>query len=337
MVFKAESKQTGERVVLRVIYNSEFGALKSLPRIQSPYISQTLEVFQDGTDVVTVERFIDGVTIGQMIKNGVDMNGKDIERIFIQMCYALSAIHSENIIHRDIKPSNIMLQSGDVVLIDFDVAREHSPERSDDTVYMGTKGYASPEQYGFAQTDNRSDIFSLGVVMKELLGNRFKSVEFERIINKCTQLDPKNRYQSVNELLLDLKVKESPPGNRRENPNPSINSIDTINSIKTPVKYQTLKTVLKIIGYSVFGLYGLLILLSRYPQDITVYDYIASKVVNLCIITLIFAPLLNIFKIWNRIPLMKDKRIIYKILGFLLYVVCGVIFILLIKFMADYI
>ena len=93
--------------------------------------------------------------------------------IFSEICEGISALHSVGIVHRDIKPSNIMLtDSGKIKIIDYDAARLKKPEADKDTTFIGTDGFAAPEQYGFMQTDERSDIYALGVTMKLLLGEQ---------------------------------------------------------------------------------------------------------------------------------------------------------------------
>ena len=85
------------------------------------------------------------------------------------MCDGLKELHEQKIIHRDIKPSNMILQAdGRIRLIDFDAARIFKDNKATDTELLGTKDYAPPEQYGFGQTDPRSDIYSLGVTIKNV-------------------------------------------------------------------------------------------------------------------------------------------------------------------------
>ena len=204
-VFNAHSKINGDKIIVRVMYNAAAGALKALPQIRNPYVTQVLDVIQDGSDVVVIEKFIEGVTLRQYLDDGWNLTEAEIHTVFIQLCQALLAIHRESIIHRDIKPSNIIINNKNAVLIDFDVARRHDPQQSADTVYMGTKGYAAPEQYGFSQTDRRSDIYSLGVVIKELLGDRLNTAAYKDVVEKCTQFDPINRYQVPDEVLGDLR------------------------------------------------------------------------------------------------------------------------------------
>ena len=235
VVLNARSKINGEQVVVRVIYNATVGILKSLPQVKNPYISQVLDVIQDESDVVVIEKFIEGVTLRQFLDDGAELTETEIHTLFIQLCQALSTIHREGIIHRDIKPSNMMIHDKNAVLIDFDVARRHDPQQSADTVYMGTKGYAAPEQYGFSQTDSRSDIYSLGVVMKELLGDRFNTSACKNIIEKCTQFDPHNRYQTANEVLYVLNHITTETPNILPNPQMNVNRKNT-------------KTIIKIVG-----------------------------------------------------------------------------------------
>ena len=123
------------------------------------------------------------------------------------MCDGLKELHEHNIIHRDIKPSNLILQSGKIRLIDFDAARIFKEGKAEDTKLLGTKGYAPPEQYGSGQTDQRSDIYSLGVTMKNLLGSNCKG-HLKKILDKCTAYDPKNRFQNVDELKTALTLQE---------------------------------------------------------------------------------------------------------------------------------
>ena len=204
VVLKARSKANGEQVVIRTIFNAEADILTSLPHINNPYISQVSDVIQDESDVIVIEKLIEGVTLRQTLDDGEEFTETEIQAVFMHLCQALSAIHREGIIHRDIKPSNIIIRDKTAVLIDFDVARQYNPQQSEDTVYMGTKGYAAPEQYGFSQTDSRSDIYSLGIVMKELLGSRFPASAYRDVIEKCTRFDPENRYQTADEIWAEL-------------------------------------------------------------------------------------------------------------------------------------
>lgn len=173
------------------------------------------EIFEDEQTVIL--EYVQGIPLSQISKA---MNESEVRRIAMQLCNAIKELHKNNIIHRDIKPSNIMINAdGNIKLIDFDIARTYKEYRGKDTRYIGTDGFAPPEQYGFAQTDIRTDIYAIGAVMYELLTNGQPlqtlisySGELKEVILKCTQLNPDDRYQSVNELadaLLKKPAKKS--------------------------------------------------------------------------------------------------------------------------------
>ena len=122
----------------------------------------------------------------------------------------LSFLHRINIVHRDIKPENIIItDNATVKLIDFNASRVYKNECTADTVVLGTIGYASPEQFGITQSDARTDIFALGVLLNVMLTGVHPSEQLAKgragkIVLKCTQIDPNKRYQSVEELKYNL-------------------------------------------------------------------------------------------------------------------------------------
>ena len=142
-----------------------------------------------------------------------------------QICNGLKEVHNKNIVHRDLQPKNIIVdRHNHITIIDFDIARIRKEEADRDTEFLGTVGYASPEQFGFAQTDKRSDIYSLGVVIGDLLLSYVITVwvvsglDFvdtgtgltleehkivERLVKmsrKCTEIAPEKRYKSIEEI-----------------------------------------------------------------------------------------------------------------------------------------
>lgn len=159
-----------------------------LPRIQEVAVSE------DSTTVI--EEYIEGQTAGTE-----ELSGKQFRQIVRELCSVLEFLHGKGVIHRDIKPSNILLtEDGHVRLIDFDAARMRKEQQEQDTRLLGTRGFAPPEQYGFAQTDERSDIFALGVTLAQLLPENAGRAHYKRVLRKCMNMDPNERYQSVGEL-----------------------------------------------------------------------------------------------------------------------------------------
>lgn len=169
-----------------------------------------------------IEEYINGETLEERLDRGYSFAREEAAGIVRQVCEALACLHSQEppIIHRDVKLSNIMIShDGIVKLIDYNAARLYERGLSQDTRLIGTEAYAAPEQFGFAQTDARTDIYALGVVFNYLLtGEHIKDRMAEgacgAVIRKCTQMDPKQRYQSVWELdraLQALQMNGSDP------------------------------------------------------------------------------------------------------------------------------
>jgi hypothetical protein len=165
-----------------------------------------------------MEDYIAGRTLREILATDGTFNRKEVVSILMQLCDVLMYLHSQipSIIHRDITPSNIMLTDDGVVkLLDFDIAREQKSDAVADTEVVGTKPFAPPEQYGFAQSDNRTDIYSLGMLMTVMLTNtyeikRITDLRFRRLIKRCTAFDPKKRYEDTRKLKNRLLFCQPP-------------------------------------------------------------------------------------------------------------------------------
>lgn len=170
--------------------------LKKLSGVHSPYIAEIVEY----DDEYVYLEYAEGTSLSE---RGAPFSL--LYSIFCEICSGLAALHSADIIHRDIKPSNIILcDNGHIKIIDFDAARIRKPEADKDTVFVGTDGFAPPEQYGFMQTDECSDIYSLGVTMKLLLRDKFQHSPFRRVTEKCMRFNPEQRYSSVSQVKRAL-------------------------------------------------------------------------------------------------------------------------------------
>lgn len=182
-----------------------FTRLKSL---QSPRIPQVFEVFfSDGVTIV-IEQYIAGVTLTKWLA-GNRITSRQAEAFAVQLLEALAILHEHGIIHRDVKPDNIMIgENGNVFLIDYGIARIYQKEAGQDTQTLGTIGFAAPEQYGFSQSDFRSDLYALGVTLTVLAEASGGRGPISRVAARCSRFDPESRYPTAKAALRALKGKQ---------------------------------------------------------------------------------------------------------------------------------
>jgi serine/threonine protein kinase len=192
-VLKASRETHNEAALLAGLHH------KGLPQIES--------VFQQDSTRYTLRKYIRGFSLNEYLSETEHINPTQTVNIFLSLCDILIYLHSlpQPIIHRDIKPSNIIIDPATLspTLIDFGISRRYSASADSDTTYLGTHKYAPPEQYGFAQTDARSDIYALGAVMLYAL-EKIRDKRLERIAAKCTELSPSRRYQNAAALKKAL-------------------------------------------------------------------------------------------------------------------------------------
>ena len=175
-------------------------ALSAISKIDTPYIAKILS-YSDSQ--VTME-YISGKPLSE-----ISLPQEQLFEVICEICKGIASLHSAGVIHRDIKPSNIILSDdGHIKIIDFDAARVKKPDADKDTSFIGTDGFAPPEQYGFTQTDERSDIYALGVTIKLLLRDKYESSKFRKVAEKCMRFDPDKRYKSVDQVEIALKFRK---------------------------------------------------------------------------------------------------------------------------------
>ena len=207
--------------------------IQMLQNLRHPAIPQISGVIENENYVCVIQEYIEGKNLNALVDQFGPYPADYVVSLAKQICAFLAYIHSFHppYIYRDMKPANIILQpNGYIKIIDFGIMRTYKPGKMKDTVALGTRGYAAPEQYGTAQSDPRTDIFGLGVTMYFLLTgddprnpnfNGMKPIRalnpsipkgMEYIIEKCTRIDPNQRYQSAGELLKDLEnIRKLPP------------------------------------------------------------------------------------------------------------------------------
>ncbi len=233
-----EGSTPAERLVAEQAFSNE---AQLLTRLNHPNIPRVWYSFaQDGRFYLVMELF-EGQTLDTLIRqrNGKPFEERQVIQWGIQICEVLACIHEQNppVILRDLKPENIVIDPhGNACLIDFGIARTFKPSKGRDTIPLGTRGYAPPEQYG-GQTDARSDIYALGAVMHQLLSgcdpqeaapfsfqpvrqyNASVSPQMEQVLIHALGRSAGERYPSAREMqqaLNELAALHPPPPPRKK-------------------------------------------------------------------------------------------------------------------------
>ena len=197
-----------------------------LKKLSHPNLPSIVDVIDTNDSFIIIMDYIQGNSLNKALEE-FGAQPQDLVITWAkQLCDVLGYLHSRTpaIIYRDMKPANIMLKpDGNITLIDFGTAREYKEKNLADTTCLGTVGYAAPEQFGgMGQTDARTDIYCLGATLYHLVTgmnpceppyeikpireiNPTLSSGLERIIQKCTQRNPEDRYQSCAELMYALE------------------------------------------------------------------------------------------------------------------------------------
>lgn len=199
-IIKVFSEIEQKPYIIRKVKNGDilvYQILKKLDLDGVPYI-QNLEIEEEW--LIITEEYIDKPTLEEYLHNHA-FSKKEAVDCIVQLCDTLKPIHEKGIVHRDIKPENIFYDEDKPILFDFDIARHYSSSKSNDTSVLGSAGYAAPEQYGYTQTDPRTDIYALGIILKQCIGDY---PYYQYIVRKACAFDPKNRYQSVQEMKNDI-------------------------------------------------------------------------------------------------------------------------------------
>lgn len=276
--------------------------IKGLPEIH--------HMEENDGELTVIEDYISGETVESILKNKGAIPEDQVRDMAVKLCDILMDLHSLKppVIHRDIKPSNVMVTPmGEVMLLDLNAAKLEDTEKTEDTVLLGTYGYAAPEQYGFGSSTIQTDIYAVGMLMNTMLIGEYskdivKDSILSGIIDKCVMMRPEDRYKSAEELRSALnhpnktKISFIPPGFRTGNP---------------------IHMFTAVLGYTAIGSVCLNLETGNqtsYPR-VTWYERIVSMIIML--IMILFAA--DYLGVQKRLPFCKSNNVIIKLFGIILF------------------
>ncbi len=206
---------TDRFLVRRTVPAEAAGVYEELKNIRHQNLVQILEVYRLEGVCAVLEEYVNGCSIKELLEREKKLGEPEAKGILMAVCRGLFVLHEKGLVCRNIRPDTIRInQDGIVKLMDFAEARQFLGEKSRDTVLIGPKDYAAPEQYGFSESDGRADIYAAGILLNELLTGKLprqrmyrKDRELRRIIRTCVQVDKRRRYENVKQLMQALEGK----------------------------------------------------------------------------------------------------------------------------------
>lgn len=194
-----------------------------LPQVEATY--KTPDEF------VVVYDFVPGDTLEALVKQAGPLDAAQAVSLALDICEAAGALHAQGVVHRDITPKNVVASSDGAHLIDLGIARLYAEGATGDTNALGTWGFAAPEQYGFKQTDARSDVYSIGCMLGYLLTGVMPDEDayhdaladesavpahLRAVVERATNMEPSARYQSAMDLAAALRCERDAGGAQRQ-------------------------------------------------------------------------------------------------------------------------
>lgn len=191
---------------------NEMEIMKKMADRKLSGIPKAYRIFEENGEVYLVREYIEGMSLAQMVLQKGGISEAEICRISRKICQTAEQFQNPNepMIHRDIKPENIVVTpGGEVVFIDFGTMRSYKKDGSRDTFVVGTRGTAAPEQYGYTQTDQRTDVYAIGQTMLYMVSESYEmnqlsecavSRRMKKIIEKACSFEPDKRYGDAAQL-----------------------------------------------------------------------------------------------------------------------------------------
>lgn len=313
-----QHQETGKLFVKKELSVYDVNVFRHLMECPVPGIPRIEELVETDGKLYVFEEYISGVTLQELLGESMILKNEQAVSYIQQLCCILRPLHNQNppIVHRDIKPSNIIITSLDrVYLVDINSAKKVTA-KGQDTVLIGTVGYAAPEQYGFSSSQPTADIYALGVLLNEMLtggkiSDRLTTGPLARVINRCVQMEPASRYQNVDQLLMDL------PQNQQDSKHRIRKSlVDYL-----PPGFRSRKPwhwMAALLWYCMAASLSA----SLIVDEVNSTQLLIYRVGIFCLLiveTLWFGNYLNV---WDYFPLVKEKNQLLRILGLVSWSIC---------------
>jgi serine/threonine protein kinase len=238
-VYLVQDEETGKIYVRKILDIYNYNVYYQLYQNPIAGIPRIFDITKSGNQLILIEEYITGSSLQELLDTST-LKAEYAYSYILELCDIIQKLHSQNppVLHRDIKPSNIIITPDNhIVLIDFNAAKYYSESDTVDTVLLGTKGYAAPEQYGFGASSPETDIYAIGILINELFNcnqHMSNANAINAIAKKCTQLNPSDRYSNIEELKKALRAVNKAATPVPDSLNPSPNSF----SEKIPVYFR---------------------------------------------------------------------------------------------------
>lgn len=211
-----QEEETGKLYVWKEVPCEQREIYEKIKRMNHPNLAKIKAILNGENCVIVLEEYISGETVKNRLQEEKKFSVAEAYTIITTLLQALKLLHEQKIIHRDIQPGNLLISTDHVIkLLDFGIARIPKENQGHDTQILGTAGYAAPEQFGFTQSDERTDLYAVGVLFYQMLTGRMpignqceEEVPYSAFISKCIAIDPKDRFfdaQAAYEALAVTK------------------------------------------------------------------------------------------------------------------------------------
>lgn len=318
-IYIVKSSLDDKIYIKKVLEIENYDIYKQIKKLDIDNIPKVYELIKFDNKLVVIEEYINGSSLKEILNKSKILLEEEVIKYILSLIDILGKLHSSSsiIIHRDIKPSNIIINNDGVLkLIDFDISRIYKRDKSTDTIILGTHGYAAPEQFGFNQSDARSDIYSIGATMNMLLTGKLPIEEMyegklSKIISKCIELDSNKRFQNIVQLKKELIKTQEKHYNKSDR--------KIYNKESKLPGFKSGKLIFKIIGY-IWYVFLIMLVLGFFDEKSISSDRKGSILLALLFLSLTFL-YGNYKNIKSKLLMLNSKNIFINIFGYILYTI----------------